>query len=121
MHSNTITVLNLLLILLPGKYLYYSNLISILYIPVIICSSLTDLYKIAMQRSETILEEKLTNLIRSSVPSGIDAALPKIAEYETFKQSPESNFIHDGNGKLHFRQFRRLNLNTVRFFLLNRI
>ncbi|KAF8360180.1 hypothetical protein PRIPAC_87103 [Pristionchus pacificus] len=97
MQSNTITVLTLLLILLP----------------VMICSPLTDLYKKAIQRRETILEDKLTNLIRSSVPSGIDAALPKIAEYETFKQSPEANFIHDGNGKLHFRQYRRINLNTV--------
>ncbi|GMR36400.1 hypothetical protein PMAYCL1PPCAC_06595, partial [Pristionchus mayeri] len=85
----------------------------LLLLPVTLSSPLNDLYKRAIERRETILEDKLINLIRSSVPSGIDAALPKIAEYETFKQSPEANFIHDGNGKLHFRQFRRINLNTV--------
>ncbi|GMS78567.1 hypothetical protein PENTCL1PPCAC_742 [Pristionchus entomophagus] len=85
----------------------------LLLLLVILASSLTDLYEQAVLRRETILEDKLANLIHSSVPSGIDAALPKIAEYETFKQSPEANFIHYGNGKLHFRQFRRLNLNSV--------
>ncbi|GMT14486.1 hypothetical protein PFISCL1PPCAC_5783, partial [Pristionchus fissidentatus] len=70
-------------------------------------SSLID--SISLLSSSYFLFPNLLNLLFE----GIDAPLPKIAEYETFKQSPEANFIHDGNGKLHFRQFRRINLNSV--------
>ncbi|GMR62338.1 hypothetical protein PMAYCL1PPCAC_32533 [Pristionchus mayeri] len=88
----------------------------LILIPVILTSPLNDLYKRAVERREAVhqvLEDKLMKLIQSSVPNGINALLPALSEYETFKQSPKANFIHDGKGKLHFRQFRRINLNEA--------
>ncbi|GMR29823.1 hypothetical protein PMAYCL1PPCAC_00018, partial [Pristionchus mayeri] len=112
------TVIGMLLMLTPGDttcYLQstYPSLCSDSIFAQGSLQALKDLYKLAIDRRVDILVEKLNNVIRSSVPGGINEAIPGIAEFETLNQSPKANFFHDANGKLHFRQYRRININAV--------
>ncbi|KAK6040852.1 hypothetical protein COOONC_06618 [Cooperia oncophora] len=91
----------------------YVFLTFLLLTTVVDAKPLAELFETLMKKHTEIKNQQLMQFISKAVPYGIDPPNPKIAEYETFKSDKSANFLRDGNGNLHFRQFRRLRLSDV--------
>lgn len=76
-------------------------------------SGLDVLYKKLMKKQETVKNSRLIDFISRGAPSGVDAPIPSIAEYETFKSDKSVNFLSDGAGHIVFRQFRRIRISDL--------
>ncbi|EFO85685.1 hypothetical protein CRE_02275 [Caenorhabditis remanei] len=76
-------------------------------------SGLDVLYKKLMKKQETVKNARLIDFISRGAPSGVDAPIPSIAEYETFKSDKSVNFLSDGAGHIVFRQFRRIRISDL--------
>uniref|UniRef100_A0A1I7WWG2 DNA topoisomerase VI subunit B n=1 Tax=Heterorhabditis bacteriophora TaxID=37862 RepID=A0A1I7WWG2_HETBA len=70
--------------------------------------SLPEAYQELLKKRKEIVEVTLMNLIERNVPYGIDPPQPALAEYETFQQNKKANYIITTDGKLVFRQYRRI-------------
>ncbi|EYB91533.1 hypothetical protein Y032_0205g1951 [Ancylostoma ceylanicum] len=77
-----------------------------------ICSSdsLTDLHKAMKEKRKEVAQDVIAKVINESIPYATDAPQPALAEYETFHQNKKVNYIKDKEGKLIFREFRRLSI-----------
>lgn len=71
------------------------------------------LYSKLMKKQETVKNSRLIDFISRGAPSGVDAPIPSIAEYETFKSDKSVNFLSDGAGHIVFRQFRRIRISDL--------
>ncbi|KAK6728658.1 hypothetical protein RB195_005978 [Necator americanus] len=74
------------------------------------CESLTELHKAMKEKREEVVQDVAAKVIKESIPYATEAPQPALAEYETFHQSKDVNYIKTKDGKLIFRQFRRLSL-----------
>ncbi|KHJ93650.1 hypothetical protein OESDEN_06437 [Oesophagostomum dentatum] len=75
--------------------------------PVAETKPLYELFNDLIKKQTEIKAQQLMQFINKAVPYGLDPPDPKLAEYETFNSDKTANFLHDGNGKLVFREFRR--------------
>lgn len=71
------------------------------------------LYQKLMKKQENVKNARLIDFISRGAPSGVDAPIPSIAEYETFKSDKSVNFLSDGAGHIVFRQFRRIRISDL--------
>ncbi|CAD59143.1 Neuropeptide-Like Protein [Caenorhabditis elegans] len=76
-------------------------------------SGLDVLYKKLIKKQESVKNSRLIDFISKGAPSGVDAPIPSIAEYETFKSDKSVNFLSDGAGHIVFRQFRRIRISDL--------
>lgn len=74
---------------------------------------LSVLYQKMMKKQENVKNSRLIDFISRGAPSGVDAPIPSIAEYETFKSDKSVNFLSDGAGHIVFRQFRRIRISDL--------
>ncbi|CAO4365116.1 unnamed protein product [Caenorhabditis nigoni] len=96
-------------------------LVALVSIPFIIAApeiesespGLDVLYKKLMKKQENVKNARLIDFISRGAPSGVDAPIPSIAEYETFKSDKSVNFLSDGAGHIVFRQFRRIRISDL--------
>ncbi|PIO56210.1 hypothetical protein TELCIR_22395, partial [Teladorsagia circumcincta] len=82
----------------------------LLFVTVIEAGLLIELYDSLMKKNTEIKNNRMMLLISKAVPSGIDPPNPKMFEFEAYKSDKSANFIRDGNGRVVFRQFKRLRL-----------
>ena len=106
--------------------------------------SLRELYQEVVDAQEEAMEKRLERIIRASNPEVSICILNRsisqrtksgtysnplffqklaplvkgIGEYESYKADPAANFVHDSAGHAIFRQYRRMNLNAVRFLMV---
>ncbi|CAI2341491.1 unnamed protein product [Caenorhabditis sp. 36 PRJEB53466] len=76
-------------------------------------TNLEILFAKILKKQEASKAHRLINFISKAVPGGVDAPIPMMAEYETFKSDKSANFINDGNGHIVFRQYRRARLSDI--------
>ncbi|CAI2341478.1 unnamed protein product [Caenorhabditis sp. 36 PRJEB53466] len=76
-------------------------------------AGLDVLFNKLMKKQETVKNSRLIDFISRGAPAGVDAPMPSIAEYETFRSDKSVNFLSDGNGHIVFRQFRRIRISDL--------
>uniref|UniRef100_A0A8R1DTS4 Uncharacterized protein n=1 Tax=Caenorhabditis japonica TaxID=281687 RepID=A0A8R1DTS4_CAEJA len=76
-------------------------------------TNLEILFAKVLKKNEASKTHRLIDFISKAVPGGVDAPVPMMAEYETFKSDKSANFINDGAGHIVFRQYRRARLSDI--------
>uniref|UniRef100_A0A8R1HN24 Uncharacterized protein n=1 Tax=Caenorhabditis japonica TaxID=281687 RepID=A0A8R1HN24_CAEJA len=95
------------------RFLFFILAITV---PVILASpddKLDVLFSKMMAKQDNVKKSRLIDFISRGAPAGVDAPMPTIAEYETFKSDKSVNFLSDGAGHVVFRQYRRIRISDL--------